>query len=64
MLAPTEDVVTPHASFLALDVLPQQAFDNIQSLTWRYPGIYGPYGFFNGQSYHGVDWTSLPGPSP
>ena len=43
----TEDVVTPHASFLALDVLPQQAFDNIQSLLLRYPGIYGPYGFYN-----------------
>jgi len=43
----TEDVVTPHASFLALDVLPQQAFDNIQSLLSRYPGIYGAYGFFN-----------------
>jgi hypothetical protein len=43
----TEDVVTPHASFLALDVLPQQAFDNIQSLLLQYPGIYGAYGFFN-----------------
>jgi hypothetical protein len=43
----TEDVVTPHASFLALDVLPQQAFDNIQSLQSRYPRIYGEYGFFN-----------------
>ena len=40
-------MVTPHASFLALDVLPQQAFDNIQSLLLQYPGIYGAYGFFN-----------------
>lgn len=43
----SEDVVTPHTSFLALDVLPQQAFDNIQSLLSRYPGIYGRYGFFD-----------------
>jgi len=43
----TEDVVTPHVSFLALDVLPDEAFDNIQSLKSRYPGIYGAYGFFN-----------------
>jgi hypothetical protein len=43
----TEDVVTPHTSFLALDVLPGPAFDNIQSLLSRYPGIYGAYGFFD-----------------
>jgi hypothetical protein len=43
----SEDVVTPHASFLALDVVPQQAFGNIQSLITRYPGIYGTYGFFD-----------------
>ena len=46
----TEDVVTPHASFLALEVLPQQAFDNIQSLLLHYPGIYGSYGFFDAVS--------------
>jgi hypothetical protein len=43
----TEDVVTPHASFLTLDVLPQQAFDNIQSLLSHFPGVYGEYGFFD-----------------
>jgi Putative glucoamylase/Protein of unknown function (DUF3131) len=43
----TEAVVTPHASFLALDVLPQEAFGNIQALRTLYPGIYGPYGFFD-----------------
>jgi len=43
----TEDTVTPHASFLALDVLPQQAFANLQALRGRYPGVYGPYGFFD-----------------
>ena len=41
----TEDVVTPHASFIALDVAPQQAYDNIQALRADYPGLYGPVGF-------------------
>jgi hypothetical protein len=39
--------VTPHASFLALQVLPQQALTNISNLRRLYPGIYGPYGFFD-----------------
>ena len=43
----TEDVVTPHASFLALDVAPQQAYANITALRTRYPGVYGPDGFFD-----------------
>jgi hypothetical protein len=43
----SEDVVTPHASFLALDVAAQQAFANIQTLRSRYPGVYGADGFFD-----------------
>jgi putative glucoamylase/uncharacterized protein DUF3131 len=43
----TEDVVTPHASFLALDVAPRQAYANIQALRTRYPGVYGADGFFD-----------------
>ena len=43
----TEDVVTPHASFIALDVAPQQAYDNIAALRADYPGLYGPAGFFD-----------------
>ena len=39
--------VTPHASFLALQVLPQEALANISNLRSLYPGIYGPYGFFD-----------------
>jgi hypothetical protein len=39
--------VTPYASFLALDVLPQEAFANIQALRTHYPEAYGPYGFFD-----------------
>ena len=34
----TEDAVTPHASFLALDVTPQQAYANITALRTLYPG--------------------------
>ena len=43
----TEDVVTPHASFLALDVTPQQAYPNIKALRAGYPGVYGADGFFD-----------------
>jgi hypothetical protein len=43
----TEDVVTPHASFLALDVAPQQAYANIQALRTLYPGVCGTDGFFD-----------------
>lgn len=42
----TEDVVTPHASFLALGVLPQQAYANIEALRRLYPGIYTTDGGF------------------
>jgi len=28
-------------------VLPRQAFENIEVLILRYPGIYGEYGFYN-----------------
>lgn len=41
-----ETAVTPHASFLALSVAPQQAFANIQTLRSRYQ-IYDRYGFFD-----------------
>ena len=43
----TEDVVTPHASFLALDVVPRQAYANIAALRRLYPGVYGSAGFFD-----------------
>jgi hypothetical protein len=43
----TEDVVTPHASFLALDVASQQAYANIATPRTRYPGVYGSNGFFD-----------------
>lgn len=43
----SETVVTPHASFLALDVLPHQAYANIEQLRRLFPGIYGPQGFYD-----------------
>ncbi len=43
----TEDTVTPHASFLALDVAPQAAYDNIMKLKTLFPGVYGSRGFFD-----------------
>ena len=42
----TEDTVTPHASFLALGLLPAEAYQNIQALRTRYPGSYTPDGGF------------------
>lgn len=41
-----ETAVTPHASFLALTVDPQDAFNNIQALRSRY-SIYDKYDFFD-----------------
>jgi Putative glucoamylase/Protein of unknown function (DUF3131) len=43
---PTETTVTPHASFLALDVLPQEAYANIEKLRSLYPGLYSSDGGF------------------
>jgi hypothetical protein len=43
----TEDVVTPHASFIALDALPQDAYNNIEALLHLYPQVFGPYGFYD-----------------
>ena len=43
----TEGIVTPHASFIALDSQPQAAYANIQRLRRLYPGVYGPGGFFD-----------------
>jgi hypothetical protein len=42
-----ETTISPHASVIALDVLPQQAYDNIQALRTLYPGVYGPHGFYD-----------------
>ncbi len=42
----TEDTVTPHASFIALDVLPRRAYANIQALRTLSPDIYRADGGF------------------
>ncbi len=49
-----ESTVTPHASFIALDVAPQQAFANIEKLRRLYPSIYRS----NGGFYDAVDPTT------
>lgn len=48
---PTETTVTPHASFLALDVAPRQALANIERLRRLYPASYRRDGGF----YDAVD---------
>ena len=42
-----ENVVTPYASFIAMDAAPQQAYANIRALRSLYPGLYGVDGFFD-----------------
>ena len=42
----TETTVSPHASAIALTVLPQQALSNLETLRSRYPGIYTSDGGF------------------
>jgi Putative glucoamylase/Protein of unknown function (DUF3131) len=42
----TETTMTPHASAIALPVLPQEAYANLQTLRNRYPGIYTSDGGF------------------
>jgi hypothetical protein len=42
----TETTVSPHASAIALPVIPQQAYDNLQALRTRYPGVYSADGGF------------------
>ncbi len=42
----TEDTVSPHASFLALSVLPHAAYDNIVNLRTLYPDVYSSDGGF------------------
>ncbi|MEP7179139.1 MAG: glucoamylase family protein, partial [Pseudonocardiales bacterium] len=49
-----ETTVTPHASFLALQVLPQEAYANIQRLRTMYPDSYTSDGGF----YDAVNPTS------
>jgi Putative glucoamylase len=42
----TEDVVSPHASAIALTVIPDAAAANLAALRSEYPGIYSPDGGF------------------
>jgi hypothetical protein len=49
-----ETAVTPHASFLALDVAPQRAYANIERLRRLYPDVYSRDGGF----YDALDPTT------
>ncbi len=42
----TETTVSPHASAIALPVLPQEAYDNLQELRTLYPDVYTSDGGF------------------
>ncbi|HEY7146556.1 MAG TPA: glucoamylase family protein [Streptosporangiaceae bacterium] len=42
-----QTAVTPHASFLALTALPQQAMANIDRMLSEFPQVMGPYGFYD-----------------
>jgi putative glucoamylase/uncharacterized protein DUF3131 len=42
----TEDAVSPHASAIALPVIPREAYANLQALRADYPGIYSTDGGF------------------
>ena len=42
----TETTVSPHASAIALTVIPQAAYANLQTLRSRYPGVYSTDGGF------------------
>ena len=44
--AETETTVTPHASFMALGVTPQEAYSNIEKLRSLYPDVYTTDGGF------------------
>jgi len=40
-------VVTPHATFLALEIVPEKAISNLRNFLRVYPDIYGEYGFYD-----------------
>ena len=42
----TETTVSPHASAIALPVIPEQAYANLQALRADFPGVYTPDGGF------------------
>jgi hypothetical protein len=42
-----QTAVTPHASFLALTVFPQQGYANIAALRGQLPGVYGRCGLYD-----------------
>jgi hypothetical protein len=45
-IRPREGIVTPHASFLALQFAPAEAISNLRALTDHFP-VYSPFGFLD-----------------
>jgi len=62
----TEDTVSPHASFLALSVLPQEAYTNIVNLRTIFPEVYASDGGFYDavNPIHWLDRSSTVGARP
>ena len=42
-----EQVVTPYASALAIEIEPEAVIENLKKLVTLYPDLYGPYGFYD-----------------
>lgn len=42
-----ETIISPYSSVISLDVLPQDAYANIQALRTLYPDVYGTHGFYD-----------------
>jgi len=40
-------IVTPYATFLALEIMPEKAVANLRKFLQAYPDIYGEYGFYD-----------------
>ncbi|WP_422929613.1 glucoamylase family protein [Singulisphaera sp. PoT] len=46
-----ESIITPHATFLAMQYSPVEAVANLRTLTQNFP-LYGPYGFYDSVDVH------------
>lgn len=44
---PEEGIITPYASALALEIIPDKVIENFKELIKNFPEIYGEYGFFD-----------------
>jgi len=44
---PEEGIITPYASALAIEILPNKVIENFREMIEKFPEIYGEYGFFD-----------------